>query len=53
MSSPEDFRKMVDLVADETTVEERMTVERIIKDAKLKYASSFKGLHILWNGRLL
>jgi hypothetical protein len=28
-------------------------VESIIEDAKRKYGPSFKGIHILWNGRLL
>jgi Ribosomal protein L7/L12 dimerisation domain len=28
-------------------------IESIIEDAKRKHASSFQGIHILWNGRLL
>jgi hypothetical protein len=28
-------------------------IESIIEDAKRKYAASFKGIHVLWNGRLL
>jgi hypothetical protein len=31
----------------------RVEIEKIIEDAKRKHASSFQGIHVLWNGRLL